>query len=99
VSPSVLGSCLESFKEPITGFRVLLRQKPPLSVDTVRVEVNLNGLPDNVVHISGFCGKDGITVGLNTVAVQAPCPPEMFLNSCTYTDRTVTVEEQHLETI
>jgi hypothetical protein len=30
-----------------------------LSVDIVGVELNLNGLPDNAVHISGSRGEDG----------------------------------------
>jgi hypothetical protein len=34
-SPSVLGSCSESFREPIRDFHDLLRQKPP-SVDIVK---------------------------------------------------------------
>jgi hypothetical protein len=40
-----------------------------LSVDIVRVEFNLNGLPGNVVHISGFCGEDGRIVQLNVVSM------------------------------
>jgi hypothetical protein len=33
------------------------------------VEVNLNGLPDNAVHISGFHGEDGTIVEMNVVSV------------------------------
>jgi hypothetical protein len=40
-----------------------------LSVDIVGVEFNLNGLSDNVVHISGFHGKDGRIVELNAVSL------------------------------
>jgi hypothetical protein len=68
VSPSVLGSCPESFKEPIRGFHDLLRQYT-LSVDIVRVEFNLNGLPDTAVHISGFRDEDGSIVELNAVSL------------------------------
>jgi hypothetical protein len=40
-----------------------------LSFDILRVEFNLNGLPDNVVHISGFGGEDGRIVELNSVSL------------------------------
>jgi hypothetical protein len=43
--------------------------KSTLSVDTVRVEFNLNGLPNNAVHISGFCGEDGRIMELNVVSL------------------------------
>jgi hypothetical protein len=33
------------------------------------MEFNLNGLPDNEVHISGFHGEDGRIVELNVVSV------------------------------
>jgi hypothetical protein len=39
------------------------------SVDIVMVEFNLNGLPDNAVHISGFRGEDGRTVEMNAVSL------------------------------
>jgi hypothetical protein len=41
----------------------------PLSVDIVGVEFNLNGLPDNAVHISGFRSEDGRIVELNAVSL------------------------------
>jgi hypothetical protein len=56
-------------RELISGFHDLLRQKPPSFVDTVRVEFNVNGLPNNVVHISSFCGEDGGIVELNVVSL------------------------------
>jgi hypothetical protein len=56
------------FREPITGFHDLLRQKR-LSVDNVRVEFNLNGLPASAVHISAFCGKDVRIVVMNAASV------------------------------
>jgi hypothetical protein len=40
-----------------------------LSVDIVGVEFNLNGLPDNAIHISGFRGEDGRIVELNAVSL------------------------------
>jgi hypothetical protein len=33
------------------------------------VEFNLNGLPDNTVHISGFHGEDGSIVELNAMTL------------------------------
>jgi hypothetical protein len=67
-SASVLGSCSGSFNEPIRGSHDLLRQKPP-SLDIVRVELNLNGLSDNAVHISGFRGEDGRIVEFIAVSL------------------------------
>jgi hypothetical protein len=32
------------------------------------MELNLNGLPNNAVHVSGFCGEDGGVVNLNAVS-------------------------------
>jgi hypothetical protein len=43
--------------------------KATLSVDIVRMEFNLSGLPDNVVHITGFCGEDGRIMDLNAVSL------------------------------
>jgi hypothetical protein len=39
--------------------------KATLSADIVRMKFNLNGLPNNAVHISNFRGEDGRTVELN----------------------------------
>jgi hypothetical protein len=39
-----------------------------VSVHTIRVEFNLNGL-NNAAHISGFCGEDGGVVTLNSVSL------------------------------
>jgi hypothetical protein len=47
--------------EPIT--------KCTFSVSIVRADLNLNGFPDNVVHISGFHGEDGGIVELNAVSL------------------------------
>jgi hypothetical protein len=58
-----LGHVPKIIREPIRGFHDLLKKKP-LSVDIIRV-FNLNGLPNNAVHISGFHGKDERIVGLN----------------------------------
>jgi hypothetical protein len=33
------------------------------------VEFNLNGLPDNAVHLSGFRGEDGSIVELNAMTL------------------------------
>jgi hypothetical protein len=40
-----------------------------LSVNIVRVELNLIGLPNNAVHMSGFLGEDGRIVELNAVSL------------------------------
>jgi hypothetical protein len=39
------------------------------SVYILKVEFNLNGFPDNAVHISGFRGQDGRIVELNAIYV------------------------------
>jgi hypothetical protein len=82
VSPSVLGSCPENFKEPKSDFHDLLRQKPP-SLDIPGVEFNLNGLPENAVHISGFRGEDGSIVKLNAMSLSILCSAtaDLFTNS------------------
>jgi hypothetical protein len=56
------------FREPIRGFRDLLRQST-LCVDIVNMEFNLKGLLINVVHIFGFYGEDGRIVELNVVSL------------------------------
>lgn len=43
---------------------MITEAKTTLSDDTVRVEFNLNGLPNSGVHVAGFCGEDGSTVEL-----------------------------------
>jgi hypothetical protein len=43
-----------------------------LPVDIVSMEFNLNGLPDNAVHISGFRGEDGRIVELNALSMVSP---------------------------
>jgi hypothetical protein len=42
--------------------------KTNLSVHTVGIELNLNGLPNNAIHVLGFSGKDGGIVKLNAVS-------------------------------
>jgi hypothetical protein len=39
-----------------------------LSVHAVGMELNLNGLPNDAVHVSGFIGEDGGFVELNAVS-------------------------------
>jgi hypothetical protein len=51
------------------GLPWFTEEKGSLSVDIVRVEFNLNSLPNNGVHISGFRGEDGRIVELNAVSV------------------------------
>jgi hypothetical protein len=63
-----LGHGPKVFREPIRGFHDLLIRKPPF-LDIVRVEYNLNSLPNNAVHISGSCGEGGRIVELKVVFV------------------------------
>jgi hypothetical protein len=50
------------------GFHDLLRKKNKFSVHTVGMEFNLNGLPNDAIHVSGFSGEDGGFVRLNAVS-------------------------------
>jgi hypothetical protein len=40
-----------------------------LSVDTERMEFNLNGPSNSVIHLSGFCGEGGGIDKLNAVSL------------------------------
>jgi hypothetical protein len=62
-----LGHVPKVFRELRRGLHVL-ETKSTLSVDIVRVELNLNGLPIIAIHISGFHGKDGRVVELNVLS-------------------------------
>jgi hypothetical protein len=44
-------------REQMRGFHDLLRQKPT-SVHIVGMELNLNGISNNAIHVSGFNGED-----------------------------------------
>jgi hypothetical protein len=57
------------FREPLRGFHDVLRQKPLSLLILLRVEFNFGGLPNNAVHVSGFCGEDGDIVELNAVSL------------------------------
>jgi hypothetical protein len=46
----------------------LTEAKTNLSVHVVGMELNLNGLPNDVVHVSGFNGEDGGFVEPNAVS-------------------------------
>jgi hypothetical protein len=72
MSRKFLGSRSEAF---------MTETKTTFSVDIVRVEFNLNGLPDNSVHITGFRGKDERSVELNAVTL---CAPESNRVFCKY---------------
>jgi hypothetical protein len=43
----------------------LAQTKTHLSVHIVGIELNLSGLPNDAIHISGFCGEDGGVMKLN----------------------------------
>jgi hypothetical protein len=49
------------------GFHDLLRQKPT-SVYIVGMELTLNGLSNDVIHVSGFSGEEEGFVKLNVVS-------------------------------
>jgi hypothetical protein len=66
-SSSGLGSCPERFKGADKRLPLFTATKAALSVDTVKMEFNLNGLHNNVVHVSDFHGEDGSIVELNVV--------------------------------
>jgi hypothetical protein len=46
----------------------LAEAKTNLSVHVVGMELKLNGLPNDAVHVSGFIGEDGGFVELNVVS-------------------------------
>jgi hypothetical protein len=46
----------------------LVETKTHLSVHIVGMELNLNGLPNDAIHVSGLIGQDGGTVKLNAVS-------------------------------
>jgi hypothetical protein len=46
----------------------LAEAKTNLSVDIVGMELNLNGLPNDVIYVSCFSGEDGGIVKLNVVS-------------------------------
>jgi hypothetical protein len=47
---------------------LLAETKTNLSVHIVGMELNLDGLPNYAVHVSGFSGADGGIVKLNVVS-------------------------------
>jgi hypothetical protein len=51
----------------MTGFHDLLRKNQPL-FHIVGMELNLNGLPNDAIHVSGFGGENGGFVKLNVVS-------------------------------
>jgi hypothetical protein len=55
-------------REWMRGFHDLLRQKTGLSVHIVGIELNLNGLPNNAIYVSGFSGDNGGIVKLYAVS-------------------------------
>jgi hypothetical protein len=46
----------------------LAEAKVTLSVHIVGMELNLNSLPNDAIHVSGFSGEDGGLVKLNVVS-------------------------------
>jgi hypothetical protein len=81
--PRLPGSCRRSFYGADKRLPWFTETKATLSVDIVRVEFNLSGLPINVVHTSGTCGEDRRIVELNAVSVVDLCSPMADLSGCT----------------
>jgi hypothetical protein len=48
-------------------FPCLAESKNSISVYIVGMELNLNGLPNSVIHLSSFSGEDGVIMKLNAV--------------------------------
>jgi hypothetical protein len=46
----------------------LAKRKTNLSVHIVGMVLNLNGLPNDAIHVSGFSGEDGGFVKLSAVS-------------------------------
>jgi hypothetical protein len=62
-----LASCSGYFlREQMGGFHDFLGQKP--TPHFAGMELNINGLPNNVIHVSGFSGEDGGIAKLNAVS-------------------------------
>jgi hypothetical protein len=54
------GDMLQRFLEGADERLPLLAEtKTNISVHVVLMELNLNGLPNNAIHVSGFSGEDG----------------------------------------
>jgi hypothetical protein len=51
----------------------------------LRVEFNLNGIPNNAVHISGFRGEDEKTVDLNAATAETSCSVWLFMITSYFT--------------
>jgi hypothetical protein len=62
-----LASCSGHFlREQMRLFHDFLRQNP--TSNFVGMELKLKGLPNNVIHISGFSGEDGGNAKLNAAS-------------------------------
>jgi hypothetical protein len=48
---------------------MIYETKTTLSVDIVRMEFNLDGLPNSAVHVSGFCNEDGSIVEFHAMSL------------------------------
>jgi hypothetical protein len=56
------------FLEGADDFHDLLRQKPTSLYHIAGIGLNLNGLPNDAIHVSGFSGEDGDFVKMNAVS-------------------------------
>jgi hypothetical protein len=55
-------------REQMRGFHDLPSQPPHLSVHVFGMELILNGLPNDAIHVLGLSGEDGSIVKLNAVS-------------------------------
>jgi len=55
---SVLGGCLLFLSLCNSGFQDLLRLKPPISVDVLRMHLYFDGFSDETIHVASFRGEE-----------------------------------------
>jgi hypothetical protein len=60
----------------------LAETKTSLCVHTVVLELNLDGLPNNVIHVMRISSKDEVTVKLNAVPRVMLCSAVADLSGC-----------------
>jgi hypothetical protein len=56
-------------READKSLRGFTKTKATISVDIVRVEFNLNGIPNNAVHMSGSCRPDNERIRFSETSV------------------------------
>jgi hypothetical protein len=64
------------------GFHDYLGRKLPSLLILLRVEFNLNGIPNNPIHESGFCGEDRGIVEMYVAFLPDLCSATADLSGC-----------------